>query len=105
MKASKIFLVLLLPLIAVNFVSASDIKAKTIEIPDKIKIGIPFEINLIDYYRSNILIDTFGIRGEKNAHAGSVPGLIEYNIDFSSGGEYQLSAGNSFCLIAGIKTG
>ena len=92
MKASKLFLVLLLSLAAVKFVSAADIKAKTIGIPGNIKIGVPFEINLIDYYRSNILIDTFGISGEKNVHAVSVPGLIEYSINFSSGGEYQLFA-------------
>jgi hypothetical protein len=51
-----------------------------------------FDLVLNDYWRSNIILDAHLVTGRKKAMASHVPGLIEYNVDFISGGGYELQA-------------
>jgi len=51
-----------------------------------------FDLVLKDYWRSNIILDDNLITGRKKAMASHVPGLIEYNVNFKTGGEYELQA-------------
>ena len=51
-----------------------------------------FSLVLKDYWRSNIILTDHLITGHKKAMASHVPGLIEYNVDFRTGGEYELQA-------------
>lgn len=48
--------------------------------------------NLKEYWRSNLVLNNDIIRGQKKAMASHVPGLIEYKVDFKTGGEYEIQA-------------
>jgi Hypothetical glycosyl hydrolase 6 len=56
--------------------------------------GPTSSINLVlrDYWRSNLVLNDGFFTGKKKAMASHVPGLIEYKVDFKTGGEYELLA-------------
>ena len=94
------FLVLISQIIFSNSLLAQEILGK-IQVFD-VNAGKIKELSFKNYWRSNVIIDGDKISGNKKAMASHVPGLVEYKVDFASGGEYELQA--KYKTIAPSKT-